>query len=85
MKKSASRKVAAPAQSETPTLPDLPDDLQRAMQQAVASGRWLIAVYRVEDGQVKLHRTARDFPPFDLDTAVRLLQENVQALKPGSK
>ncbi len=66
----------APAE-KTPRAETVPE----ALEQALRVGRYLIAVARIEAGQVRLFREARDFPPADVETALNLLRANCEPLR----
>lgn len=51
------------------------------VNRAVSAGRWLVASFRVENGQMTLDRTALNFPREDIELACRLFVENVNLLK----
>jgi len=59
----------------------VPKDVLANLETACRSGKWLVAIWRVQDGKVFLDRTATDFPKADLDLAMRLIVENVQEMK----
>lgn len=59
----------------------IPAELLQQLADAVRSRHWLFAVWTVSDGQIRLERTAAEFPIVDLDKAVEMLGENLQPLK----
>lgn len=76
-----------PQQSQPPAVPDgdlvrlagsIPAELLQQMDTAIHSGRWLFAVWRIDEGRIHLERTAVNFPTADLDKAVQLLAENLK-------
>lgn len=50
-----------------------PVSLEAALNTAMASGRWLVAVWYLADGQIHLYRELDAFPFCDLPSALRLL------------
>lgn len=56
----------------------IPAELLQQMDSAIRSGRWLFAVWRIDDGRIHLDRTAVDFPTVDLEKAVQLLSDNLR-------
>ncbi len=77
MKKAAKKNVV----KKTPVRPSLKDDVVKLVERAAKTGKWMVAVFRVEDKQLHLDRTAVNFPKGDIDLAMRLIVENVQQLK----
>ena len=55
--------------------------LAQKFKQAKASGKWMVAIWRVSDGQLHLDRMAVNFPRGDIDAAMQLIVANVQLLK----
>ncbi len=53
------------------------DVVREAIRKARDSGRWMVAVYRVEDGRININRTTFNFPTGDYLTAVALLAANL--------
>lgn len=54
--------------------------VQEAFKKAQESGKWMVAVWSVEDGKLKMHtRTTWQFPSGDGPIAVRHLQESIRA------
>jgi hypothetical protein len=60
-----------------------PAPVQEALQSAARTGKWLIAVCRIENEKLFVDRTAMNFPHADLDLVCRLFVENVSELKSG--
>ena len=56
------------------------DDLESALNAAMASQRWLVAVWHVSEGRLHLYREANDFPDADIGAAQRLLQDDLGVL-----
>jgi hypothetical protein len=46
------------------------------IDQAKRSGRWMVAIWRVEDGKVHLEKTRCDFPDADVPLAARLFLDD---------
>lgn len=59
----------------------IPSEVLTNLETACKAGRWLVAVFRVEQEQLFLDRTANNFPKRDIDLAMRLIVEDVQKLK----
>lgn len=59
----------------------IPSDVLANLERACQSGKWLFAVWRVENGKVFLDRTASNFNPSDIDQSMRMIVEDVQKLK----
>ena len=55
-------------------------DLETALNEAMASERWLVAVWHISEGRLHLYREASDFPGADIEPAQRLLQEDLALL-----
>lgn len=56
-------------------------DLGSALTAAMASQRWLAAIWRVEHGRVYFFRQISGFPTSDFDNALQLLHDDLR--KPG--
>ena len=52
-------------------------DLETALNAAMTSQRWLVAVWHVSEGRLYLYREANDFPDADIGPAQRLLQDDL--------
>jgi hypothetical protein len=63
------------------TVTNLPSDVAASLGRACKAGKWLIAIFHVEQENLILDRTAMNFPVADLELASRLFVENVQRLK----
>jgi len=59
----------------------LSPEITGGLDRAFKAGQWLIAIFRVEQEQLFLDRTAMNFPKADVDLASRLFVENIQELK----
>lgn len=86
MKKAASKKpvkkVAKKAAKRTsPPIVNPVEQVLGEVNRAVSAGRWLVASFRVENGQMTLDRTALNFPREDIALACRLFVENLELLK----
>ena len=55
--------------------------LSEFVNRALRTGKWLIAILRVEDGSVYLDRVAANFPTSDVTVAARLVVEEFDRLK----
>lgn len=53
-----------------------PGDLERALNDAVASERYVVAVWHVAHGRIHLFRETSGFPLADLSEAERLLHDD---------
>lgn len=56
----------------------VPPELLAQLDRAVQTGRYLVAIYRIEGGLIHMDRTKRDFPENDHDRALDLLRKNLQ-------
>jgi hypothetical protein len=68
--KKAARRPATGKRVEriTPLLrAKIPPEIIAQLENACATGKWLIAIWRVEDRRIYLNRTATDFPTTDID------------------
>lgn len=72
----------APAHPATGSQADV--DLGSALTAAMASQRWLAAIWRVEHGRVYFFRQISGFPPSDFDNAHQLLQDDLRKLGQAS-
>lgn len=82
VKKTAPKKPpkrTRPRPAPTPPPSRLSDGLAAQLDRAVQTGRYLVAVYRIEGGLIHLDRTSKDFPTADHAQAVELLRKNLQA------
>lgn len=77
------RKPSKPADPKCTPLSQFPAPVQKALESAAKTGKWLITVCRIENETLFLDRTALNFPFADLDLACRLFVENVSELKSG--
>lgn len=59
----------------------LPDEVLGSLKKAVQRGRWLVAVFSIDNGQIMLDRTATDWPAADVDKAITLLAQNIRPLR----
>ena len=59
----------------------IPPDVTASLGRACQAGKWLIAIFHVDQEKLILDRTAMNFPVADLELASRLFVENVQRLK----
>ncbi len=53
------------------------ETLEESLEMARKSGRWMIAVWRVEDLKIYYHRTTSAFPEGDFTQAVKMLAADV--------
>lgn len=80
----AKPKVKKPVPAVQPTADlvqlagQIPVEILQQIATAIASGSWMVAVWRVADGQVHLDRTTISFPNGDLDIAMQLLADNLK-------
>lgn len=58
----------------------IPAENLQQLATAVQSGRWLLAVWHIADGQIRLERTAVNFPTVDLPKSVLLLDDDLKQL-----
>lgn len=58
-----------------------PVSLEAALNAAMASGRWLVAVWYLADGQIHLYRELDAFPFCDLPSALRLLTKDFAGIE----
>lgn len=58
----------------------IPAENLQQLATAVQSGRWLLAVWHIADGQIRLERTAVNFPTVDLPKSVSLLDDDLKQL-----
>jgi hypothetical protein len=58
----------------------IPAENLQQLAAAVQSGRWLLAVWHIADGQIRLERTAVNFPTVDLPKSVALLDDDLKQL-----
>ena len=58
----------------------LPADLRRALNSAVDADAYLLAVFSVANGEVRLHRFSHRFPNGDLPVAIELLGKDFQSI-----
>lgn len=58
-----------------------PVNLEAALNTAMASGRWLVAVWYLADGQIHLYRELDAFPFCDLPSALRLLTNDFAGIE----
>ena len=94
-RKSPAKKVVGPTQRPTtdenpvPASPvvDLaqiagviPAENLQQLATAIQSGRWLLAVWHIADGQIRLERTAVNYPTVDLPKSVTLLDDDLKQL-----
>lgn len=56
----------------TPLAPE--EELQKAEQ----AGRYMVAIWRVEEGKLQLYRMTENFPVVDFENAINLLRENIE-------
>ena len=54
---------------------------QDAVSKAMLSGQWIVAAFRIVNGQLILDRVALNFPKADIGLAQRLFVENLEQLK----
>lgn len=59
-------------------------DFGSALTAAMASQRWLVAVWHIEHDQVFLFRQINGFPTSDLDVAQQLLRDDLRNLGQAS-
>ena len=52
-------------------------NLQSQLDRATESSRYMVAVWRVEDGQLKMYRVTENFPKADFDIAVEMLHRDL--------
>lgn len=57
--------------------PEAFEHVMSAIQTARESEKWMVCVYCVSDGVLKMDRTTQQFPKNDLNTAVELLKKDV--------
>lgn len=57
---------------------ELPSFIVEKLITAVLAGKWVAAIWRVEDGKVHLDRMTQNFPREDLPRVVDLLAENLR-------
>lgn len=55
-------------------------ELQEHLQKAKESGISMIAIWRIEDGRIHLHRQMRNFPLAEIQGALDLLDKDVQGV-----
>ena len=60
------------------------NSLEDALNAASASARYLVAVWRLEDGVVYLYRESENFPHDEFPTAQALLQRDLAAEANGN-
>lgn len=58
-----------------------PASLETALNAAMASGRWLVAVWYLADAQIHLYRELDAFPFCDLPGALRLLTNDFAGIE----
>lgn len=58
-----------------------PASLEAALNTAMASGRWLVAVWYLADAQIHLYRELYAFPFCDLPSALRLLTNDFAGIE----
>lgn len=85
-KKAASRsrvKGRAPRAKKSPAnrTTRVPADLETAINEALSSGRAMVAVAWVEGGQVKLFRKTVNFPVPDFATVLGMLEKSLATAK----
>ena len=72
---------ATPLPATTPPAPParLADELAAAVNEAVQTGRYMVAVWSVSAGRLRLFRQTSDFPVDDFKTAQSLLSSDIEA------
>lgn len=85
LKKTVKRPMKKPVVKVKPKPVPLDQEAMANLQAAIASGRWMLAVFWVEDaadGQtVNMKRVTHQFPIAEFDLSVQLLTDNLKALK----
>ncbi|WP_397570670.1 hypothetical protein [Schlesneria sp. T3-172] len=51
------------------------------IEKAASSARWMVAIWRIEDGQLHLDRTTVNFPSDDCNEAIKMLQRDLVRLQ----
>jgi len=54
------------------------DELAQQLDKAKASGAYMVAVWKVQDGKVDLFRLSEKFPFVDIPTALELLTNDLE-------
>lgn len=57
------------------------DEAVKRYEDAKKAGAWMVAVWSVQGGEVRLYRQTSSFPVADMDTALDLLKQDLQAAK----
>jgi hypothetical protein len=55
-------------------------ELQDQIQQAKEAGVFMIAIWRVDDGKIYMHRQMRNFPLAEVMGAMELLERDLQSI-----
>lgn len=53
------------------------EDVEQFVKRAAASGKWMVAVFRIEDGRPQVDRTTCNFPTGEFLPAVAMLAANL--------
>lgn len=56
------------------------DELTVALEAAKASGKYMVAVWRVADDKLELFRVTEGFPLADVPTALEMLKEDLKPM-----
>ncbi|HVW03111.1 MAG TPA: hypothetical protein VHB77_22310 [Planctomycetaceae bacterium] len=68
-----------PMPAPLPAPKTLPDSARLALERACEAEKFMLAIFRIEDGQVHLERTTVDFPYDDFRTCAELLTSDLLA------
>lgn len=78
------RRAKAKAKKAPRSATRIPTELLSSLERAVISGRYLVAVFHIERGQLNMFRNAAHaFPQEDHEGALRMLKKSLENLRNG--